>query len=236
MRILQICAAYKPAYIYGGPTMSVSMLSEQLAKARVTIEVYATTANGKQELPVIPNQPVMVDGIKVTYFKRITKDHSHFSPAMLKSLWNTAPEFDIIHIHAWWNLVSLFSCLIAMLRGVPVMVSPRGTLSPYSFQNKNIGVKWFIHHLIGKPLLNKSHIHVTSNREYDAVYQLIKPLSATNIPNFVNLPLGNRGGEKQTTPIFKLIFFSRIEEKKGIGFIVERTSGCIIPFPPYYSR
>jgi len=130
--------------------MSVSMLSEQLAKTGIYTEVYATTANGKDELPVKPGEPVNVDGVTVTYFKRITKDHSHFSPALLKKLWKEAPGFDVIHIHAWWNLVSLFSCLIALMRNVPVIISPRGTLSPYSFQNKNIGKKTAYSSLIGQ--------------------------------------------------------------------------------------
>lgn len=52
MKIIQICAAYKPAYIYGGPTMSVSKLSEELVKAGLDVVVLATTANGKVELNV----------------------------------------------------------------------------------------------------------------------------------------------------------------------------------------
>ena len=67
--------------------MSVSMLSEQLVNAGFSIEVFATTANGKTELNVTPGQPTLVDGVWVRYFKRVTKDHSHFSPALLKTLW-----------------------------------------------------------------------------------------------------------------------------------------------------
>lgn len=229
MKVLQICAAYKPAYIYGGPTMSVSMLSEQLANAGVHTEAYATTANGKKELPVPPGEPLNVDGVTVTYFKRITKDHSHFSPALLKKLWKEARDFDVIHVHAWWNLVSLFSCLIALMRQVPVVVSPRGTLSAYSFQNKNIGKKWFIHHLMGKPLLSKCHIHVTSIMEAEAINAIIKPKSITNLPNFVKLadtsPVGN-----QPLEIFKLIFLSRIEEKKGLEILLNALPLFTFPY------
>ncbi|MCR8561915.1 glycosyltransferase [Mucilaginibacter sp. BJC16-A38] len=229
MRVLQICAAYKPAYIYGGPTMSVSMLSEQLTKAGIDTKVYATTANGKEELPVQPNQPLNVDGVTVTYFKRITKDHSHFSPALLKKLWCTVKSFDVVHIHAWWNLVSLFSCLIALMRNVPVVVSPRGTLSPYSFQNKNIGVKWFIHHLLGKPLLQRCSIHVTSGRESEAIIALIKPRNITNLPNFVKLP-ADLPGAAQSLAVLKLIFLSRIEEKKGLDLLINALPFINFPF------
>lgn len=230
MKILHICAAYKPAYIYGGPTMSVSMLSEQLLKAGVEVEVYTTTANGKTELPVIPNQTVVIDGVTVTYFKRLTKDHSHFSPALLKRLWNNARSFDLVHIHAWWNLVSVFSCLVALLRGVPVVLSARGTLSSYSFQNKNIGPKWLIHHLLGKKLMDRCDVHVTSQREKIAMENLIHPKSITVLPNFVKLPVKKLYPENPDADHLRLLFFSRVEEKKGLDILFNALALVKEPF------
>jgi len=209
--------------------MSVAMLSEQLTKAGIYIEAYATTANGKEELPVRSGEPVNVDGVTVTYFKRLTKDHSHFSPALLKKLWKEARGFDVIHIHAWWNLVSVFSCLIALLRGVPVVISPRGTLSPYSFQNKNIGKKRLIHHLLGRPLLNRCHIHATSDREDEAINALIKPKSIITLPNFIKLP-ANLPEDAQSLAIFKLIFLSRVEEKKGLDILINALPFLNFPY------
>jgi glycosyltransferase involved in cell wall biosynthesis len=230
VRVLQICAAYKPAYIYGGPTMSVSMLSEQLAKIGVDTEVYATTANGKTELPVIPGVPITVDGVTVTYFKRITKDHTHFSPSLLKKLWKEAPKFDVIHIHAWWNLVSLFACLIALVRNVTVVVSPRGTLSSYSFNNKNIGVKQLIHSLLGKPMLNKCYLHVTSERERAAIAGLIDSKSITVLPNFVKLQAYKSSLRAKKDDVLRLIFFSRVEEKKGLDLLLDALVNVTVPY------
>jgi glycosyltransferase involved in cell wall biosynthesis len=221
---LQITAAYKPAYIYGGPTMSVAMLCEQLVKAGTGIHVFATTANGQTELDVTPNQTVLVDDVKVTYFKRLTKDHSHFSPALLNAVWKNAPLYDAVHIHAWWNLVSVLGCLMALLRGVPVIVSARGTLSPYSFQNKNQGIKSLIHRFIGKPLLKRCHIHATSNREGIAVNAIISPKSTTVISNFVKLPAYQPADQTELLSPIKLIFFSRIEEKKGLDLLLQALS------------
>jgi glycosyltransferase involved in cell wall biosynthesis len=220
LKILQISASYKPAFIYGGPTMSVSMLSEQLAQAGITISVFTTTANGKRELKVQPNTRIFVEGIEVSYFKRITKDHSHFSPALLKAVWENVKTYDVVHIHAWWNLVSVLSCFIAIVRGIPVLVSPRGTLSDYSFRNKNIGAKALIHNLLGKPVLKRCHIHTTSKREDDAVASLISPKSISTISNFVKLPVSQLSTPVSSSPILKLIFLSRIEEKKGLDILI----------------
>ena len=210
--------------------MSVSMLSEQLAQAGITINVFTTTANGHQELEVQPNTSMLVEGIEVSYFKRITKDHSHFSPALLKAVWKNAKTYDVIHIHAWWNLVSVLSCFIAVACRIPVLVSPRGTLSAYSFGNKNAGIKAFIHRFLGKPVLKRCHIHTTSKREDDTVASLISPKSISTISNFVKLPVTQVSNAALPSPILKLIFLSRIEEKKGLDILINALALVNIPF------
>jgi glycosyltransferase involved in cell wall biosynthesis len=227
MKILQINASYKPAYIYGGPTMSVSKLSEQLVKNGCYVEVFSTTANGSNELPVVKNKNV--DGVRVSYFKRITKDHTHFSPGLLFILWKKVRSFDVVHIHAWWNLVSVLSCFITLARGVPVILSPRGTLSSYSFANHHVWLKKLIHRIVGKPLLNRCHIHTTSEREEAAIQRLLKPKSIIRIHNAVNLPV-YIPTKLQESKTLKLLFFSRIEQKKGLELLFAALAVISIPY------
>jgi len=232
LRLLQINASYKPAYIYGGPTMSVSKLSEKLAEAECNVEVFTTTANGKAELQIIPGSKVIVDNVPVTYFKRLTKDHSHFSPALLRKLWKEAKNFDVIHIHAWWNLVSVLSCWIATIQGVPVIISPRGTLSAYSFSNRNSLPKQVIHTLLGKRLLKKTSFHVTSDREKEVIETIISPKRIIKIPNFVALAETTPRIQYERSPgkPLKLLFFSRIEEKKGLDILLKSLTSVTIPY------
>jgi len=229
LKILQINASYKPAYIYGGPTMSVSKLSEELVKAGCSVEVFTTAANGPAELHVKLNEPIRVDGVTVRYFKRITKDHSHFSPGLLKAVWSHARDFDVVHIHAWWNLVSVLSCLLALIRKAPVIVSPRGTLSWYSFQNRNALYKRVIHGVLGKRLLKRCGLHATSVREELALNGMLHPPIIFDLPNFVELSDSttterNWGGELQ------LLFLSRIEEKKGLELLLQALSSVDTPW------
>jgi glycosyltransferase involved in cell wall biosynthesis len=210
--------------------MSVSMLCEQLVKAGVFVTVFTTTANGKEELPVADAEPINVDGVPVRYFSRITKDHSHFSPSLLFNLWKEVKKFDLIHIHAWWNLISVLSCFIALLRKVPVLVSPRGTLSPYSFGNRNIGAKRAIHQLGGGYLLNNSHIHTTTERESEAIRLLIHPQSITMLPNFIQLRGQKTIAVNPSSGGLKLIFFSRIEEKKGLDILLNALTLVSVPY------
>lgn len=230
LKLLQVNASYKPAYIYGGPTMSVSKLSEEMILAGTEVEVFTTTANGPDELEVEHGKAISIDGVKVTYFKRLTKDHSHFSPALLKHLWHTVKSFDVVHVHAWWNLVSVLSCWIAVKRGVPVVISPRGTLSAYSFTNKNNLSKSLMHSLIGKRLLKKSAIHVTSDREKQAMEELISPKKIFNIPNFIKLPDQVPFLSPPDDGYLKLIFLSRIEEKKGLEILFNALTSVNISY------
>lgn len=299
MQILHINASYKPAYIYGGPTVSVSKLCEELGKLGVgsrelgdrgqesevrgvengkwkvksedrreseirssrsevqklendepsegfdflpngqagaqpdiQVSVYTTLANGKEALPYISGVEKNVEGVSVKYFKRLTKDHSHFSPALLWHLWKTVKNYDVIHIHAWWNLVSVLSALICVIKGKKYILSPRGTLSNYSFGNGKSFVKQVFHSWIGKPLLNKAIFQVSSEKEKRDIINLVGPLkSITVIPNFVELT--NAWGS--TIPAKgiaqpKLLFFSRVEEKKGLEFLLQACSLLNFPF------
>jgi glycosyltransferase involved in cell wall biosynthesis len=220
LKILQINASYKPAYIYGGPTMSVSKLSEQLVKAGCHVDVFTTTANGEHEVDVVTGQPVWVDGVPVTYFRRVTKDHTHFSPALLKAVWKNAKNYDVVHIHAWWNLVSVLSCFIAIKKGVPVLVSPRGTLSGYSFNNRKSPLKKTFHNFSGKWLLNKSWLHATSGAEQKALVNILQPKKIFTLPNFVKIAEGVNSPIIHS-PVLKLLFLSRIDEKKGLDLLLQ---------------
>jgi len=200
--------------------MSVSKLCEELVTAGSDVEVLTTTANGLTELPVTVGEQVIVDGVKVTYFNRLTKDHSHFSPKLLARLWKIVKEYDVVHIHAWWNTVSIFSVLITQLRGVPVIVSPRGTLSAYSFNNRKSALKKLFHSLVGRNLLNKSYIHVTSVAEQEIIMSIIAPRKIFNIGNIVDFPVITVDPEPANQSVFKLIFLSRIDEKKGLNILL----------------
>lgn len=210
--------------------MSVSKLSEVLVKMGNIVRVFTTTANGSSELPVNINEPVLIDGVTVNYFPRITKDHSHFSPKLLWTMWKQVKQFDVVHIHAWWNLVSILSCLIAVIRKTPVILSPRGTLSNYSFHNKNAFIKQCIHSLLGKPLLNRCFIHVTSTHEAKTIGQLITPRQIINIPNFIELGKVYNQSDAPKVGELQLLFFSRIEEKKGLDILINSLSKISVPY------
>ncbi len=210
--------------------MSVSALSEQLVKAGHEVCVFTTTANGDQELDIAPNSTFMVDGVSVTYFERTTKDHSHYSPKLLSALKKQIKNFDVVHIHAWWNLVSVLSSFLALARGAKVVLSPRGTLSSYSFAHKGSFVKRAFHNIIGKRLLNNCVIHVTSTSEQHELSGLINPKKFYNIANFIELPGAQSNNVYAESDTIKLLFLSRIDEKKGLDVLINALALVNIPW------
>ena len=222
MRILHIVPSYKPAYIYGGPIESVSKLCEGLAAAGHHVDVFTTTANGETELDLESGIPLNVDGVGVTYFKRITKDPTHISPALWKHLYHNVKKYDIVHVQSWWNILVIIATCICHFRKVKVIIAPRGMLSKYIFETGNVKMKKLIHNTIGKYALSKSWFHATAEPEYNECKEIIAGWSGFIQPNILTLP--DLAIEKQKNDVFTLIFMSRLHPKKGIEILLNAIS------------
>ncbi|CAM4108034.1 Glycosyltransferase involved in cell wall bisynthesis [Pedobacter westerhofensis] len=222
MKILFIVPSYKPAYIYGGTIVVVTRLAEQLILEGHDVSVYTTTANGKTELDVIPGKETDVDGVKVTYFKRITHDHTHVSTALWKHLYSTVKEFDVVHIHSWWNLLVIGASYICKLRGVKPVFSPHGMLSTYIMETNNAGPKKLLHNVIGKGLLEHSILHVTAETEWEESIKINPHWRGHVIPNLVML--SENTYPRPNNKIFTIGFISRIDPKKGLDLLIKALS------------
>jgi len=270
MEVIHISPSYKPAYEYGGPTMSVSQLCEQMQKCGLKLQVLTTTANGAAELAVSTGIRYMVAGVPVKYFSRITGDHSHLSPGLcfhlLQVVWRARKHkaHFIIHIHSWWNLVAILSCLVARVFKLTVVVSPRGMLTTYSFEHKKSMLKRCLHIFLGSWLLKGSHLHATSEKEKSDILAYVKPKTINVLPNLIDLPAvttrpampvikalpailavkdtqpispistiqampANAENFKPSTP-FKLLFFSRIDKKKGVELLLRAVASLKVDY------
>jgi glycosyltransferase involved in cell wall biosynthesis len=144
-----------------------------------------TLANGREELPFTPAIPHEKNGVAVVYYRRWTGDHSHFSPRLLWNIFLYARRCPSIHIHAWWNLVSIPAVVLCLLRGRQPMVSVRGMLSPYSLRSP---VKRLFHSLLGRFLLRRCMVHATSRQEAAHDLHFMPAGRVVVLPNIVSLP------------------------------------------------
>lgn len=231
MNILFIVPSYKPAYIYGGPIVSVARLAESLVQIGHTVTVYTTTANGPDELDMPLDRPVIMDGVRVQFFRRITKDHTHISPALWKAVWGTVKEYDAVHIHSWWNFLILGVSAICALKGIKPVLSPRGMLCEYIFQNKNQFKKKLLHHAVGKHLLQRTYLHVTSDVEWNDCLKLNSSWRGGLIHNIVDLPyMPSKDTTHHDNREFTIGFLSRVDPKKGLDILIRALAGVEFPF------
>jgi glycosyltransferase involved in cell wall biosynthesis len=252
IKVVHISPSYKPAYCYGGPTMSIAKLCEQLKASNVNIIVLTTKANGAEELDVQNGSIHIIEGVDVSYFSRLTKDHTHLSIGLLIALFKLlrvariTDDKLVIHIHSWWNLVAMLSALISHRFKVPVIISPRGMLTDYTRSYKHTIMKNMIHKFFARRLLQKSHIHATSQQEACDIKSQINNHKVTIIPNLVDIPCNTSGAittslntkklaglayvpfrrDLDNDKCLTLLFFSRLDRKKGIDILFEALSKC----------
>jgi len=212
--------SYTPAFIYGGPTRAVTDLCENLAKAGHQVNVYTTDANGPNNLPVKLNKEHIIEGVRVWYHHRWTKDHTHFTPSLLFRVIRNIRKFDAVHLISWWNLVTVPVIFICILRGVRPVLSIHGTLSAYSFEHrKSILKKWF-QSVIGKWMLSHAILHVTSEKEAEEVNTVVPNPRLSIIPNFIFFPPPPAIHTKEKK-CFQLLFVGRIDAVKNIEFLID---------------
>lgn len=228
LKILHIVPSYKPAFIYGGPIVSVSQLCESQAALGHEVVVYTTTANGRRELDVPAGVPQQVDGVAVTYFRRLTGDHTHVSIALWRHLWKTCREYEVIHLHSWWSPLMLMVSWICILKGKRPVLAPRGMLGSYTFTATHSPAKRLIHATVGKRLLHRTVLHATTRMELDECLDVIPDWPHFVLPNIVLLPSENYTPTKNQ--VFTIGFLSRIDPKKGIELLLEALSEVHFPF------
>ena len=197
-------------------------------------QVLTTTANGKEDFEFKNGESKLLDGVKVVYFNRKTKDHSHWSPSLLKHLYNNIQNYDIVHIHAWWNLVSMGAAVVCKFKGKQFILSPRGTLSNYTFGSKKNKFKLWFHQIVGKRLLKNTYFQVSTNKEANDILGLYKSPMITVLPNLIELsPTSYVRKDIVNYEIIRplrLVFFSRIEKKKGLEFLIGALNETAINF------
>jgi len=128
MKILHVVPSYAPAWRYGGPIRSVAGLAAAQAAAGDEVAVFTTDADGPGRLAVPVGEPVLRDGVRVTYFARRFPHRIYRSPAMGRVVDERVADFDVVHLHSVFLWPTWRAARAARRAGVPYLVSPRGML------------------------------------------------------------------------------------------------------------
>jgi glycosyltransferase involved in cell wall biosynthesis len=191
-------------------TESVSRLSETLMQLGHAPEIATVEPSGQLNW----TGPVKAHVFPLAHpaLLRRSEPFRHFMNANIG-------RFDLVHVHGIWSWTGLYARLAARRCGIPLIISPRGTLEAWSLKQKWLRKRfgwWFWERTNFR---SATLLHATCSEEAESIRRLglRKPIAV--IPNGVAFPphtLRERDASRRT-----IFFLSRLHPKKGLDLLVE---------------
>ena len=169
LRILYVSVGYKPAYRIGGPVLSVSAAAEALVRKGHRVTVVTTNANLDEDLDVPVDQPVLVDGVEVLYFRReeflrrwlpfvpyLSRSAGFlYAPHMAPYLDRLAPAADLIHTHLPYAYPTYVGARAARRFRKPLFYHQRGNFDPARLKFRAVK-KWLYIWAVERPIMRSA--------------------------------------------------------------------------------
>jgi glycosyltransferase involved in cell wall biosynthesis len=133
MKILQVTNSFKYAWDSGGVARGTYEMSKCLAQRGHNITVFTTDRGLPVDITVAKNQPVLMEGMEVYYFKNASKYLADQGLAMpfpaLRAIRDKLSRFDIIHVHEYRRILNPVIHRYAIKLGIPYIIQPHGSLT-----------------------------------------------------------------------------------------------------------
>jgi len=201
LKILFAIHAYKPAWKFGGPAISVSSLAETLVKKGHKVFVYTTNSNVYEKLSVLPNVPHDINGVKVWYYDYNNHIQSLFpfipylaksvgflyAPLMKQNLLRTIRFIDIVHTQLPFAYPTYLAATVAHKNNIPYFYSQRGVLNLKRLKYRSLKKKLYLYAIENK-ILKRASALVALNEDEMISYQALGLRNPCHvIPNGINV-------------------------------------------------
>ncbi len=157
------------------------------------------------------------------------------SPAMKRWLAEQAASgaAELIHNHSLWMMPNVYPGQVARGRHLPLIVSPRGTLSAWAFGSGS-RIKRFFWPALQRPALAATTcLHATAQAEYEDIRRMGFQQPVAIIPNGIDIPdLPAKVPRQQRT----LLFLGRVHPKKGLDMLLPAWRAVQDRFPEWQLR
>lgn len=196
-----------------GPSYSVPRLCEALAQRNVKITL--ATLNSRNQRPNFDTIEHF-EFCSAPYIKKLG-----ISKTMKRWFESNASEYDIIHAHGLWMMPNIYPINAAYDRGVPSVISPRGTLSKeaLAFSSSIKSLFWMLKQ---KSAMNKvAGFHATSEAECEDIRRLGFKQPVAIIPNGIDLCEAEASIPNKTKTVISL---GRLHPKKGLELAIKAWS------------
>lgn len=226
MKIVHVTNYFKPSWESGGVTRVVYELTKELVKKGHEV-VVLTTDGFKKRLDVETSKPVIIDGVKVYYFRNLSMWFAQKNITIpLKSkkiIQKEISDCDVVHIHEHRSLLAYIASKAALDNSKPYVIQPHGSMP------ENIGrstLKIGFDKLIGYNIINNSNkiIAITLKEKKE-----LEHLNNTTV-----IPIGfdksiygkniERGKFRKKMKITKsdliILYIGRLHKIKGLDILI----------------
>ncbi|MCC6212370.1 MAG: glycosyltransferase [Burkholderiales bacterium] len=217
LKIVQVVASINRDV--GGPATTVPMLAVNLQRLGVACTL--ASIDDRQLGPPLALEGLRYAGVPADFMARRLRG---WSPAFARALGElVAAGAHAVHNHGLWMFPNFHARRAAERAGVPLVISPRGMLDPWSLGRGVLkkGIAW--HAFERRNLQAATAFHATSEAEAAAIRALGFRQPIAVIPNGVEIPAGTRAPRSLLEARFLrlrgrrwLLFLSRLHPKKGV--------------------
>ena len=219
LRVLHVIPSLSS--VHGGPTRAMHQILQAMAGTDIVMDIATTDDDGygKRIDPIV--MAASAKSAPIFYFRKVLEFYK-VAPRFAFWLWRHARDYDVIHIHALFSFLSVMAAAIALLRRVPYILRPLGTLSTYGVAQRRPFLKRASITLIEGPLLrHAAFIHFTSALERHEAELLSIPFRSIVIPLAVEIrpasfPLRSESNSWSADQPFTALYLSRLDPKKNV--------------------
>lgn len=238
MRILHVIPTLGP--LAGGANVSCFELCRALTQLGAQVAIY-TMYSMDEDLPQGVHagfcNPVMLDGVSVSFFRAYGPNRYPISFSLARALARIRGKFDVVHIHSLYRFHLPVAAYYCRKYGIPYVVKPHGSLDPFLYVRGRLMKtvhEWLFDR---RAYVNASAVQFTAKDEQilasgTGFFGTEKMGTGVIIPNGVVIPEGvkeiSEQGEReiilrkfpQLAGKKLVLFLGRINVKKGLDILV----------------
>lgn len=198
-----------------GPSYSVPSLARGLGRLGHDVELLSVLG---QALPASPGFSHRV------YPRALLLPRLWRSPALARALARSARTSDVVHSHSLWVMPNIYPGWIARPASTKLVVSPRGTLSPWALGHSRYRKKLVWAFLQGRVVRAAACLHATAEEEYRELRALGLRQPVCVVPNGVDVPARSALDEPEPQGPNVVLYLGRLHVKKGIDRLLQAWS------------